>query len=225
LEFSDFRWVPIFLPFVLGLVFFRRFERSLKIFYLYIAYGTLNEVVTWILISFGLKNTMPLINLYQMVTIPILGIFYIEIINNKIFRKLLISLIIAFEIFTIINLLFLQGISEYPLIPRTIATFIVIILTIIYFYNVMIEAKIISLWNEPLIWINCALLISYSGNLFFTVLFNLILEYSREFSKLTVNYFSIIMILFYILISIGFWKAGKQKTDNYLGKYSSLRKS
>ncbi|WP_303923568.1 hypothetical protein [Draconibacterium sediminis] len=72
----------------------------------------------------------------------------------------------------------------------------------------MVEAKIMSLWDEPLIWINGALLIYYSGNLFFTVLFNLILEYSREFSKITVVSFSVILTLFYVLVTIGFSKAG-----------------
>jgi hypothetical protein len=68
--------------------------------------------------------------------------------------------------------------------------------------------------DEPFIWINTAILIYYTGTLFFYILFNLILEYSREFSKITVYYFSILNALFYILIAIGFLKAGKTKAIN-----------
>jgi hypothetical protein len=75
----------------------------------------------------------------------------------------------------------------------------------------MVEAKIMSLWDEATIWINGALLIYYSGNLFFTVLFNVILEYSREFSKITVISFSVILALFYALVTVGFWKAGRSR--------------
>lgn len=75
----------------------------------------------------------------------------------------------------------------------------------------MIEANIKNLWNVPYIWINTGILIYYSGNLFHTILFNIILEYSREFSKLTVVYFNVLNALFYILIAIGFLKFKKIK--------------
>ncbi len=205
---TDFLWISILLPFITGLFCFKRFDTSLKLFYLYVLYGTVNEVVTFILRRFGLDNTMPFIHLYQIVTFPILVLFYSNLIYKKTLTRFSIVLISIFELFNLINLVFIQSIYEYPNFTRTIATFVVIVLCIWYFYRVMVEAKIMSLWDEPLIWINGALLIYYSGNLFFTVLFNLILEYSREFSKITVVSFSVILTLFYVLVTIGFSKAG-----------------
>lgn len=205
---TDFLWISILLPFITGLFCFKRFDTSLKLFYLYVLYGTVNEVVTFILRRFGLDNTMPFIHLYQIVTFPILVLFYSSLIYKKTLTRFSIVLISIFELFNLINLVFIQSIYEYPNFTRTIATFVVIVLCIWYFYRVMVEAKIMSLWDEPLIWINGALLIYYSGNLFFTVLFNLILEYSREFSKITVVSFSVILTLFYVLVTIGFSKAG-----------------
>ena len=205
---TDFLWISILLPFITGLFCFKRFDTSLKLFYLYVLYGTVNEVVTFILRRFGLDNTMPFIHLYQIVTFPILVLFYSSLIYKKTLTRFSIVLISIFELFNLINLLFIQSIYEYPNFTRTIATFVVIVLCIWYFYRVMVEAKIMSLWDEPLIWINGALLIYYSGNLFFTVLFNLILEYSREYSKITVVSFSVILTLFYVLVTIGFSKAG-----------------
>lgn len=205
---TDFLWISILLPFITGLFCFKRFDTSLKLFYLYVLYGTVNEVVTFILRRFGLDNTMPFIHLYQIVTFPILVLFYSSLIYKKTLTRFSIVLISIFELFNLINLVFFQSIYEYPNFTRTIATFVVIVLCIWYFYRVMVEAKIMSLWDEPLIWINGALLIYYSGNLFFTVLFNLILEYSREFSKITVVSFSVILTLFYVLVTIGFSKAG-----------------
>ncbi len=78
----------------------------------------------------------------------------------------------------------------------------------------MLEAKIMKLADEPLIWINTALLIYFTGNLFFYILFNVILEASRAFSKITVQYYSGLMALFYILIAIGFFKAKKSNDVN-----------
>lgn len=80
----------------------------------------------------------------------------------------------------------------------------------------MTEANIERLGQEPLIYINIAVLIYYSGNLFFSLLFNLLLEYSKEFSKLTTYYYVAIVTLFYILIAIAFWKTDKQKKEGSL---------
>lgn len=208
---TDFLWVSILLPFTTGLFYFKRFDTSIKLFYLYVLYGTVNEVVTFVLRHLGLNNTMPFIHLYQMVTFPILVLFYSNLIFKKAVSRFSIVLISIFEFYNFINLTFIQSIYEYPDITRTIATFVVIVLCIWYFYRVMVEAKIMSLWDEATIWINGALLVYYSGNLFFTVLFNVILEYSREFSKLTVISFSVILALFYALVTVGFWKAGRSR--------------
>ncbi len=78
----------------------------------------------------------------------------------------------------------------------------------------MVEAQIKKLANEPLIWINTAILIYFSANLFFYALFNLILEYSVKFSRITVIYLSVVNGVFYVLIAIGFLKARVQKTNN-----------
>ncbi|WP_163323045.1 hypothetical protein [Draconibacterium mangrovi] len=73
----------------------------------------------------------------------------------------------------------------------------------------MTEARILNLWKEPLIFLNLAVLIYYAGNLFYSLLFNLILDYSREFAKITNYYFVGLNTLFYILVAIGFWKSDR----------------
>lgn len=75
----------------------------------------------------------------------------------------------------------------------------------------MDEAKIENLWKEPTVFVNVAVLVYYSGNLFFSLLFNVILEYSRAFSKMTVVYYSILNALFYFLIAYSFMLAGKNR--------------
>ncbi len=76
----------------------------------------------------------------------------------------------------------------------------------------MMEAKIEHIWKEPLVYINLAILLYFAGSLFYSVLFNLVIEYASEFTKFSVNYFYVLNTVFYFLLSIGFWKAGRQKT-------------
>ncbi len=73
----------------------------------------------------------------------------------------------------------------------------------------MVDAKIGQLSKESLIWINTGILIYYSGNLFYYILFNLFLDYSHEFLKSIGIYVISLNALFYILIAIGFWKVKK----------------
>lgn len=206
-----FNWISILIPFFIGLVNYKKFDKSLKLIFYYVLYGTINEIAVRIFISQGIKNTMPNIHLYLAVSFLLLGLFYYQILSGFFKRQIIIAIIVLFEVYIFVNAGFIQSIYEYPVLLRSLGTIIIMFFSLVYFYKVMIEAKHTNLWQEPLIWINGALLIYYSGNLFFTILFNFILEYSREFSKITAFYFSGIMTLFYILIAIGFWKAGNRK--------------
>ena len=85
----------------------------------------------------------------------------------------------------------------------------------------MVEAKIRNLSKEPLIWVNTAILIYYTGNLFYYILFDLFLDYSHEFLKSIGVYFFTLNTLFYILIAIGFY-ISKDGQGNEPGKKQNL---
>lgn len=210
-NFIYFNWISILIPFIVGLFVFGDFDKNLKIIFIFVCFGTLNEVVTRLLIGLTeVHNTMPLLHLYGIVSFVLLFVFYYDIIGNYINPRVFIILSLLFAVCWIVNSIFIQSIYEFPAMLSSLGDILIILLSIIYFYKIMLEAKIIKLAGEPLIWINAAILIYYAGNLFFYVLFNLILEYSREFSKITVIYFSVLNTLFYLLIAIGFSKV-KQK--------------
>ncbi|HDR50297.1 MAG TPA: hypothetical protein ENN90_01565 [Mariniphaga anaerophila] len=71
----------------------------------------------------------------------------------------------------------------------------------------MIEGKIRVLARVPAFWINTAMLIYYTGNFFYNMLYNMSLNYSVEFALVTIKFSSIFHAAFYVLISVGFWKA------------------
>ncbi len=150
---------------------------------------------------------MPFSHLYGLVTFLILGFFYVCILNGFIFKRITYTLVIIYAVFYLVNSLFIQNIYIYPSVARTIGAILIILFALSFFIKVMQEASIEKLHREPLIWINLAILIYYSGNFFYYFLFNIILDYSREFSKLTVIYYSVLNAAFYLLIAVGFWRA------------------
>jgi len=211
--FNYINWLPILIPFIFGLIFFKSFDKGIRYLFYFVSYGVFNELVTRIFpIFFGLKNTHPFSNVYLVISFLFIGLFYAVILEKFIKPRIILFIILGFEVICFFNIFFIQSIFKFPEKTYSLGNIILVIFSIVYFYRIMIEANVKNLWAAPLVWINTGVLIYYSGSLFYTVLFNTILEYSREFSKMTVVYFSAINALFYILIAIGFWKAGKDKS-------------
>lgn len=195
-----------------GFINYRKLDKKLSLLFYFVCFGFSIDLITNILIEgFGLKNTLVFLHLYVPLEFLLLGFTYLYALRGYFNNKFLLVIIVGFEFYCLINPIFFQNINEYTH-ARSISSLLLILLSILYFHKVVIEAKIESLSKEPMIWINTAVLIYFSGNLFYNVLFSFILDYSREFSKMTTYYFVVLTAFFYLLIAIGFWKVGKQQS-------------
>lgn len=195
-----------------GFINYRKLDKKLSLLFYFVCFGFSIDLITNILIEgFGLKNTLVFLHLYVPLEFLLLGFTYLYALRGYFNTKFLLVIIVGFEFYCLINPIFFQNINEYTH-ARSISSLLLILLSILYFHKVVIEAKIESLSKEPMIWINTAVLIYFSGNLFYNVLFSFILDYSREFSKMTTYYFVVLTAFFYLLIAIGFWKVGKQQS-------------
>ncbi|MEN8116326.1 MAG: hypothetical protein ABFS16_05075 [Bacteroidota bacterium] len=157
-----------------------------------------------------MQNTMPIGHFYIPISFLIMALFYLKELGGFINRKIIIGFIVLFEVFCIINSVFIQSLLQFPNIAGSTGAIILLVFSIVLFNKIMVEAKIKKLFAEPLVWINTGVLLYYSANLFFYALFNYSVVRNLEFAKFTVNLFSVFNLLFYLLIAIGFWKAGKQ---------------
>ena len=197
----------VFIPFVIGLVLFKYFSTVLRIFFFFVAYGVLSESLAAFTVKIiGVDSNVPLFHFYGLITFLIIGIFYRYLLDGFVKQKWIDVIIVLYTLYYVINSLFLQSIYEYPGVARAIGTFIIISLTILYFAKVMQEARIKNLFAVPEIWISTALLIYYAYNLFFFILFNLLIDFSMEFAKSVTFYRVGVNVLVYILISTGFIK-------------------
>lgn len=210
MSFIDFSWWPIFIPLIAGLLRKQYFDKAFKIFFAFVFYAVLNECVVFFLRhTFSIKNTMPYINLYLVLSFSFITYFYSIILAGIINRKRFLWFVSIAAFYFIFHILFFKGIFIYPSLLGSVKSLIYITLSLVYFYNFRFDFNEKKVWDNPLLWINLGILIHNSGALFNMILFNLILEYSREFSKLTLVYYSALNALFYILIAIGFWKTKK----------------
>lgn len=198
--------ISLFAGLIVGLLKYKNLLKPLRLVLLFVALGCFTESLIDILKHFGIRNSMPVGHIYFPLSILILGLFYILSIKDFINRKIVIGTIVIFEILSIVNLIFIQNIHQFPNIIAAIGALIIIAFSIIYFSKVMTEAKIKKLSDEPMIWINTALLIYFSANFFFYILFNLNVEFDIEFAKRIHAFFFGFNILLYALIIIAFLK-------------------
>jgi len=196
-----------FFAFIVGLIYFKRFSSELRTVFYFVAFGVLTETYTKFHQHFIMKNTMPIGHFYFPVAFLIMGLFYVQVLKDFIKPKYIIILIVLFESYCIINTLFIQSLFEYPSLEGSIGAMILFLFSVAFFTKVMSEAKITKLSDDPLIWINIAILIYYTGNFFHHSLYNLRLMASVDVAVLAAKIFSLLNIIFYFIITIGFLKA------------------
>jgi hypothetical protein len=153
-----------------------------------------------------------------LVAFTLLCLFYQKVFENFISKRWFYGLVVFYLVFSATNLFFFQSIFEYPSLSYSVLAITMVTLSILYFYKVMVEAKIEILSKEPLVWVNAGMLIYYTGNLFYYILFNLFLDYSHELLRSIGVYFFTLNGLFYVLIAIGFHLSKKDNKSELVEK-------
>lgn len=198
------------IAFLTGLYCFRSLTKSFKIIFIFTAFAFLTEISVSIAIAAGLKTT-PALHFYIIIEFLLWALFYRILLHPLIHKKILDVIIFLFELYVIINLLFIQNLSTMPNFVRAVEGLLLVLFSVLLFYKFIIESKYLEIQKEPLVWINAAVLIYFSGSFFFNILFNLILENSLEFSRITSYYFTGLNAFFYLLIVFGFLLQKKHK--------------
>ena len=205
--------IPL-IPVIIGGYNYAKISKSLKYLYFFVVLGALAELSNFLMSKvFGIHHNMPIGNVYFFFAFLLLGLYFKYLYKGFIQQKYIVTLIVVYEVCFVANLVFIQSISEYPALLKGIGDLMVLSLVVVFFHKTMLEAKHERIWQEPLIYINLAILLYFSGSLFYSILFNLVIEYAASFAVFSQNYFYVLNGVFYLLIARGFWKAGKQKVD------------
>ena len=192
------------IAFIIGIIQYRYFTKELKYIFYFVAFGVLTEIYSRFHLNYIMKNAMPIGHFYFPVAFLILGLFYLQVLKNFIGYKFIIITIVAYEVYSIVNSLFIQSIFDFASLVGAIGAMILFLFSVAFFTKIMVEAKIQKLSKEPLIWINTAILIYYTGNFFYYSLYNLRINSSLEIFLFSAKLFSVLNMIFYLIIIIGF---------------------
>lgn len=98
-------------------------DKKFRLIVLYATAGFSIEVLNWILIKNGVRNNMPGLHFYIMFEFLVWSVFYILILNGYIKKIFLVTGVVVFEVFCLVNMIFIQKLTEYP-VTRSVEKFI-----------------------------------------------------------------------------------------------------
>jgi len=117
---------------------------------------------------------------------------YYRVLHTVTIRRWIIRIGIAYSLFALVNLLFIQHIHAVNSFTLAMADSIVLFLTIAYFEQLRNQKEIVRLTKEPMVWISLGAFIYHGANLPFLLGLNFLIS----------NNMSLALALFYIYLAL-----------------------
>ena len=190
----------------LGIIVFRKHNvnREQKLLRWVIYLSSITQLISRVLWYLEINN-LPLFHIYPIVELVLLSIIYQGSLKSF-FPPVLIPLLSGSTIlFSIINSLFIQSIFSFSSNAITLECGVVIIYSVSYFIKLLRFPPIDHLDRNPMFWINCAVLIYFSGSFMIFMYSNHILPGSKDMQMVVWSVHGILNIVMYTLYSIALW--------------------
>lgn len=194
----------VIFPLCLALWKYRRLEAvQQKLLYLLVTIFTVEVIanVLW----FQKENNLPVYNVYSMLEFLLILNLYKDGLKRLFSTHFFMVLGIVFTVFALLNMCFLQGIKTFNSNVTTTLGFIVIFLSMSYFYALLKEEIYSPLDKKPMFWINAGFLIYFSSNLILFFINNSMFTKPDAVSHLVWGLHAIVNIILMLFFTIAIW--------------------
>lgn len=191
------------IPLIAGWWRYRRLPGYARLILAYLVIAGIVNVIASLLAVRRINN-MPVLHIYTLVEFVLLAVFYKMTLEGKI-KKFIPWLIGAFALLCIAYATYFGSIYAYNIIPRSLESFIIGGLAVIFFFTQM-NTDIRSI--EPLLWINAGLLLYFSGS-FLLFLFSEVLSRAGTVNNLAWIMHATLVLLMYLLFAAAFIRTKK----------------
>ena len=190
--------VSVLFPVFLSFLNYKSKPKYLKILGLLVLTSGLSDLLSINFIRFNNEIN----NIYTIIQFFILcSIFYLCFNNVKVKQLLLFSSFL-FLIFSVINILLIEGFTSRNTNLRTVSGIFFIIISVYYFNYLLQNQPVDNIIRFPMFWINSAILIYFSGNIFLYAANNII-----SFERIYLFYYlihNILNVIKNLLFSVAF---------------------
>lgn len=176
----------------------------------FLALSLSGEVISTILSQRGIPNLF-LLHFYTMLEFALIGLFYHRYFRGFYPPWLVPGMIVIFVAFAIINMVYLQHLTEFNTYARGLEGLLTIVLTLMCFYKMLTELEAKSPDQHPVFWINTGYLFYFAGSLFLFILSNVVLKENESLNFMTWGFHACLLALLHLFIAIGLWYSPRQR--------------
>jgi len=145
-------------------------DRVSRIIGIFFVVSAISDVMQWVFPAFGMKNT-PVVHVFVIINIIFFGIIYHEAF---VIKKIKTLTIILSALALVIALYFTKNMLLFPSEANTASGIVFIVLSLIYFYQLLNRQEFVHIEKQGLFWFNAGVLFYSSTNIFLFMLFNMI---------------------------------------------------
>ena len=167
-------------PVIAALYNYKHLDKVLKIAALFFLVSSLFD---WVLefTKMVANNNLPAIHLFIAISIMFFAAIYYYAFFNPFLKKIVIILAAIALLIVIFNVIFVEGIWQYPSMSNTVLGVLLIFFSLAYFYQLLNRQEFIHIEKQGLFWINAGVLFYFSINIFlFMLLRRIIAAHQQE---------------------------------------------
>jgi len=175
----------------------------LRIFPFFLLVTLVTEIWAWELALKGITNTAH----YNFISVT--GcVFYLYILRHEIFlkraKKIILIIMISYVILSLYNIFFGQKIDSFHTMTYSLGCFLIVAVSIYYFYELFQVPRSIDLKREPAFWIVSGLLFFYVCTLPLLGVVNYLYTFPDIINAALEQLITVLNVLLYSLFTIAF---------------------
>ena len=200
----------ILLPVCIAISGFRKLPDYAKWLLYYLVFAAIVNTTATILTWNNIHNLW-LLHIYTAVESFLLMYYFKLIILDKTANSIIRVLLWAFPLFCVVNFLFLQSINNFNTYTRPVEAIILIALSAMYWWQENEKDSEKSWGNIPNNWFVTGIMLYFAGAFFLFLLANYFLspEAIRKVKNIVWDTHATLVLIMYLLMSIGFMKCKK----------------
>ena len=179
---------------------------------IFLAFSLFSDILLRILYFLGINPNL-YGNVYQVLSMPLIAIFFYYAIQWPSLKKWLIVINILYFIFCVYNLFFLQKPETINSYSQIFESIIILVLCILFFFKLLKELPARQIQMVPLFWIMSGFLFSYAGKLVIYAITHYAINILNDPLLIIYMFHNLLTLLGYVLITIGAWVYNKYEVN------------
>jgi len=163
-------------PVLAALYNYKNLDKVLKIATIYFIASIMSDLAQQVMKMMGRDSNWVVIHIYIAVSIALLGAMYFYAFFNQLVKQVVLTLTLVSLAIVLVNILFFNGLDDYPTISNTVLSVLLICFSLAYFYQLLTRQEFVHIEKQGLFWINAGMLFYFSTNIFLFMLFKRILS-------------------------------------------------